>query len=156
MFVDIQMVEGPVGCEARLYPPEAGAVLAFEDIVRPVQDGRRLSALCYVTYEPLAMRELTRLARELMDRHTLVGFRVRHSVGTVEAGHTSLWLEIACRNRREALDAVEEFIERLKSEVPIWRVPVWNDSASEESEPAGAASTESTIEEREAASVECS
>lgn len=133
MSVYAAIVDGPVGAEheraaASAAGPGAGgvgAVVRFEGIVRRLEDGRALDALHYQTYEPMAQRELERLGAEVVARCGLLELRVIHSRGRVGAGECSLVLEVRSAHRRDALRAVDEFIDVLKCDVPIWKRAVW-------------------------------
>ena len=48
---------------------QTGAVLVFEGIVRAEENGQRIDALMYTAYEPMATMELTRLARDVLEKH---------------------------------------------------------------------------------------
>lgn len=109
-----------------------GAVLRFEGIVRrgepdEAQSGneRELLALDYQTYDPMAERELRRLAGEIAREHGLSSLVVLHSRGRVAVGEVSFILIVASPHRAEALSAMSAFIDRLKQDVPIWKQPVW-------------------------------
>lgn len=129
MSIRVAIVDGPIaagsvrvdGCAGE----ERGAVLRFEGIVRRTEDGRALAALYYEAYEPMASRELARLAASVADRHGLHGFAVVHSRGEVPVGGCSLVVETASAHRGEALAAMAEFIDLLKRDVPIWKRPIW-------------------------------
>jgi molybdopterin synthase catalytic subunit len=102
----------------------AGAVVCFEGIVRPLEDGRPIRGLCYEAYEPMARDMLVAIGEETVCRHGLVGLCVEHSKGVVLVGECSFRLQIAGRHRQEALAAMGQFIDRLKKDVPIWKTAV--------------------------------
>jgi len=106
-------------------PAGAGAVVLFEGVVREDEGGRRLLALDYEAYEPMATRQLQALCRDVLEKHGLKTIRVRHSVGRVPVGACSFQLAVAAPHRKEALRAMDEFIDRLKVDVPIWKSPVF-------------------------------
>lgn len=103
----------------------AGAWVSFEGIVRGDEAGRPISALVYETYEPMAQRVLTSLGEELASRHGLLAVHVEHSRGRVAVGGCSFRLSIASAHRKEALAAMDEFIDRMKRDAPIWKRPQW-------------------------------
>lgn len=103
--------------------PQAGALLCFEGCVRPAEDGRPIDGLHYQVYEPMAWRELEKLGRETMIRFELLALRVQHSRGDVRAGECSFRLQIASKHRKEGLAAMDWFIDRMKQDVPIWKLP---------------------------------
>lgn len=109
-----------------------GASIRFEGIVRrgepPGGVGepeRDLAALNYRTYDPMAERELLALSRSVADGHVLTALAALHSRGRVAVGEVSFVLVVESSHRAEALAAMTEFIDRLKQDVPIWKLPVW-------------------------------
>ena len=120
--VSVRLVEGPLAAKPRAAVDGAGAVVAFEGVVRPEEDGRPLAALVYEAYEPMTTRELTRLAERTAAEHGLLAIAVEHSVGRVAPGETSFRLTVASPHRAEALAAVERFIVEMKRGVPLWKV----------------------------------
>jgi molybdopterin synthase catalytic subunit len=124
MSACVQIVDGPIRQPAPAESPGAGAVLTFEGVVRPEEAGERIEALEYSVYEPMASRQLQRLSEETLGRFGLLGVDVFHSRGLVAAGEVSFLLRIHARHRAEALAAADDFINRMKRDVPIWKRPV--------------------------------
>lgn len=125
MSVRVTISDGPLGAAKPERVEGAGAVVAFEGVVRRMEDGEALVALDYQAYEPMATRQLTRLGEELSGRFGLLGVFVEHSRGRVAVGEVSFRLVVAAPHRKEALRAMDEFIDRMKRDVPIWKSPVW-------------------------------
>ncbi|CAG0984836.1 molybdopterin synthase catalytic subunit [Phycisphaerales bacterium] len=129
MTVLARIVGGAVtpACEAGVFArgEGIGAAVRFEGIVRRMEGEREIVALDYQTYDPMAERRLKELAGEIAARHGLRGIAAIHGRGRVAVGEVSFVLWVAAAHRAEALAAVEEFIDRLKRDVPIWKIPVW-------------------------------
>jgi molybdopterin synthase catalytic subunit len=126
MSVTISISDGPLPSLASAWTVDgAGALLCFDGAVRPSEAGRPIIALDYEAYEPMATRMLTRIAQELLDRHHLLAIRVDHSRGRVGIGEVSYRLRIASKHRKEAIAALDEFTDRLKKDVPIWKTAVY-------------------------------
>jgi molybdopterin synthase catalytic subunit len=126
MSVGVHIVDGAVRAEAAgsdVRP--AGAVLVFDGVVRPIEEGRELAALEYHAYEPMATRELAALGEDVVRKHGLMGLRCVHSRGRVGVGECSMRVTIWSAHRAGALAGMGEFIDRLKKDVPIWKKPVW-------------------------------
>lgn len=104
---------------------QVGATLVFEGIVRANEQGRAIRALSYEAYEPMASDALTELARDILHKHALIAITVEHSRGEVLAGERSFRLAIHSAHRKEALAAMDEFIDRMKRDVPIWKSPIY-------------------------------
>lgn len=133
MIPHVRIADGPL---APWRPPPAtpgaGAVLLFEGVVRPREGDGIIQALEYQAYEPMATKMLARIAESLAREHDLASISVEHSRGRVPVGEISFRLVIESPHRKEAIRALDEFIDRLKTDVPIWKRPVWR------TEPAGA------------------
>lgn len=125
----VTMVDGPLGPEIGGFsegeaPEGAGAFFTFEGVVRPSEEGHPIVALDYEDYPPMTEHELERLAGEVGREHGVLAVRVAHSRGRVPAGRASFRLGVAAPHRKEALAAVDAFVDRLKAEIPLWKLPV--------------------------------
>lgn len=128
MNIDIRIIDGPLPATRLDWRPAgAGAVVWFEGIVRPEEEGRPIAALDYEVYEPMASRQLGRLSESLAGQHALVAIGVEHSRGRVGVGECSFRLRIAAIHRKEAIAAMDQFIDQLKKDVPIWKKPIFAD-----------------------------
>lgn len=126
----VLIVDGPVPDKSRRVEPGAGGLLVFEGFVRelePRENDQRahVRALKYQTYEPMAQSQIARIGDDLIALHGLLGLDVVHSRGEVGVGECSIRVTISSRHRKEALTAMDQFIDRLKKDVPIWKEPVW-------------------------------
>ena len=131
MNIKVHIVDGPLPTAGVCSPVAAGAVICFEGVVRPIEDGRELMSLAYEAYEPMATRQLRQLAQELTVSHGLMAVLVEHSRGVVPVGQCSFRLRIASMHRKEALQVMDLFIDRMKRDVPIWKRPVYVQEAVE-------------------------
>ena len=102
----------------------SGAWVRFEGIVRPDENGAVIVALDYEAYEPMASDVLRSLAEDVLARHGLGSIEVEHSRGRVRVGECSFRLTMTAGHRKPALAAMDEFIDRLKRDVPIWKKAV--------------------------------
>jgi molybdopterin synthase catalytic subunit len=109
-----------------------GARVRFEGIVRrsePCAESggkvRALTGLEYHTYDPMAHQQLEVLAERLCELHGLSAIVALHSRGLVGVGEVCFVLEVSAAHRAPALAAAAQFIDELKRDVPIWKMPVW-------------------------------
>jgi molybdopterin synthase catalytic subunit len=122
----VHIHDGPLPDEPiALHQHGAGAVIEFEGIVRPSEDGRDLDGLNYQTYDPMAENSLRTLSEQACERFGLIGLSVEHSRGHVPVGRRSFRLRIASAHRKEALAATDWFIDVMKRDVPIWKQPAF-------------------------------
>jgi molybdopterin synthase catalytic subunit len=75
----------------------------------------------YEAYPPMARRQMEEIAREVVSRHGLAGLACVHRVGTLSPGEDAVVIAASAPHRRAALEAVEEYVQRLKQDVPIWK-----------------------------------
>jgi molybdopterin synthase catalytic subunit len=113
----------------------AGAVLHFHGVVRRTEQNLAIRGLDYVVYQPMAERTLEQVANEAIERFGLLAIHAEHSHGFVAVGECSFRLIVAASHRREAIDAMDWFIDRLKQIVPIWKRPVFQDTPTTDEAP---------------------
>lgn len=106
----------------------AGALATFVGVVRAEQsaDGRVLTALEYSGYEPMAEREMRRLAEASVERVPEQRVAVVHRLGRLAIGEASVAVVVAGPHRGAALDECRRLIDELKEHVPIFKQEVWS------------------------------
>jgi MoaE-MoaD fusion protein len=116
------------GLERRLLAGEAGAVVTFDGVVREQTGGRRVVRLQYEAYEPMAVKELRRLAAEVRERWPEVArLGMVHRFGELEISESSVVIVVTSPHRRVAFEACRYAIDRLKQTVPIWKKEIFED-----------------------------
>ncbi|MFO0860285.1 MAG: molybdenum cofactor biosynthesis protein MoaE [Phycisphaerales bacterium] len=124
MSIHIEIVSGPLK-RVKLSPGRGtGAFVTFEGVVRPNEEGQKIRALDYQVYEPMASKQLQKLASAIIKEFGVLDVSVWHSEGRVAAGEVSFRLVVESEHRQEALAAMGAFIDRMKRDVPIWKKPV--------------------------------
>jgi molybdopterin synthase catalytic subunit len=114
---------------ARLKQPSDGAVTIFDGIVRDNSRGRRTLFLDYEGYEPMAERELEKLAAEALQRFAVRDIAIVHRLGRLEIGESSVLIAVASAHRGPAFEACRWAIDTLKKTVPIWKKEHFADGA---------------------------
>lgn len=130
MSVYIEIVRGALKPVRLAFGKGTGAFVAFEGVVRDLEDGKRIRALDYQVYEPMASKQLQLLAQAMQKEFDVLDVSVWHSKGKVGVGKVSFRLVVESAHRAEALEAVGEFIDRMKRDVPIWKKPVFAEARS--------------------------
>ena len=101
--------------------PGAGAISTFVGTTRDNTAGRRVLFLDYEAYRPMADRQLQRVADEMQERWDLTGVAIYHRLGKLEIGEASLVVAVSSAHRKEAFEACQYSIDRIKQIVPIWK-----------------------------------
>ncbi|MEE6209591.1 molybdopterin synthase [Salarchaeum sp. III] len=101
----------------------AGAVATFTGIVREREhpDDDRTESLTFEKYEGVAAERLARIRDELEARDGVHEVRLHHRTGRIAAGDDIVFVVVLAGHRREAFETVEDGIDRLKDEVPIFK-----------------------------------
>ena len=104
-----------------------GAVVAFEGVVRDNTKGRSTRFLDYECYEPMALKTMARIGREVAAGFAIGRVAMVHRLGRMEIGECSVLVVATAPHRRPAFEAALEGINRLKKLVPIWKKEYFSD-----------------------------
>jgi molybdopterin synthase catalytic subunit len=100
--------------------------------VRNENQGRKVKALSYDSFVPLAEETLKQIARESQQRWGLdLNISVLHRVGKLDLNERAVVLAISSRHRAEAYKASQYIISELKKRAPIWKKEHYFDGDSE-------------------------
>lgn len=100
---------------------EDGALVNFEGVVRNNTQGRATRFLDYECYEPMAIRVMAEIGREIARTLPIGRIAMVHRLGRMEIGETSVAVIVTAPHRKPAFEAALEGINRLKKLVPIWK-----------------------------------
>jgi len=118
-----------------------GAIVTFHGVVRNNTRGRATLRLEYECYEPMAIRKMAEIGREIAQMFPVGRIAMAHRLGVLEIGEASVVIAVAAPHRKAAFDAALEAINRLKRLVPIWKKEffadgeVWVEGEWDESAP---------------------
>jgi molybdopterin synthase catalytic subunit len=129
---EFTVTRGPIEAERlrrMVSAPGAGAVVVFHGTVRDRTRDRRVLFLEYEAYPEMAVGVLDRIGRDVATAHGLLGVACVHRVGRLEIGEDAVVLAVSAPHRAAALAAVEDFVVRLKRDVPIWKKEHFEDGA---------------------------
>ncbi len=122
--------------------PGRGAVVLFLGTVRDAHAGRAVLGLTYSAYRRMAEEKLAEIVADLEAQGTDLRAGIVHRLGDVPVGEPSVAIAVASPHRAEAYAASRTALERLKTEVPIWKRERYADGSEvwREEEPLGVAS----------------
>jgi molybdopterin synthase catalytic subunit len=98
-----------------------GALVVFEGVVRDHSGAQRTLFLEYEAFEPMARKELEKLAADARKRFAIREIAVVHRLGRLEIGETSVLIAVAAEHRAPAFEACRWAIDTLKHMAPIWK-----------------------------------
>ena len=98
-----------------------GAVVTFLGTTRSVTADRKVLHLEYEAYQPMADHKLAEIVDEMRAKWPVEDVAVSHRLGRLEVGETSLVVAVASPHRKDAFEACQYSVDRIKQIVPIWK-----------------------------------
>lgn len=121
--IDISKLRG------RLLEGDSGAVVIFDGVARNNTKGRRTKYLEYEGYEPMSLRTMEQIGREIRERWPINRIGIIHRLGRIETTESSVVIVVTSAHRKIAFEACHYAIDRLKKIVPIWKKEYFEDGA---------------------------
>jgi molybdopterin synthase catalytic subunit len=103
----------------------AGAIATFTGRVRKLDGGDDPTEhLEFERYDEVATERMATIREELTARVGVYEVLLHHRTGVVEAGEDIVFVVVLAGHRKEAFETVEDGIDRLKEEVPLFKKEV--------------------------------
>lgn len=100
----------------------SGAIVIFIGIVKGYVEGHRVYELIYDAYEPYASKSLEKIAFEEAMNNNIDAIEIMHRVGSAKPGEKTLYIAVVAKKRKEAIETLSKVLERVKHEVPIFKL----------------------------------
>ncbi|WP_292729428.1 molybdenum cofactor biosynthesis protein MoaE [Methanoculleus sp.] len=107
----------------RVKRPDMGALVTFLGVVR--DDG--IEVMDLEAYEEVAVKEMETIRDEALADFPIEAVDIIHRVGRLRVGENILLIVVGAGHRKEAFDACEYILERIKQSVPIWKKEIGKD-----------------------------
>ena len=123
-MLDIKILDVPLSldaCYKLAVKDEAGAVAIFVGTVRNQTKAKEVISLDFESYEPMAVKEMTKIGRTVLDEMNTKAIVIHHRVGLLEVGDIAVIIAVSSGHRKEAFAACQYAIDTLKETVPIWK-----------------------------------
>ncbi len=108
---------------------EAGALASFVGSVRDSAHGDTVSALELESYPGFTEKQIAKIDAEARARFDVIDTLVIHRHGRMAPGEAIVLVAALSQHRREALQAVDYLMDRLKTEAPFWKRELRPDGA---------------------------
>ena len=79
-----------------------------------------VTAIEYTAYEEMAIEKAHEIREAVFAKYPVTCMHIYHSMGQVKAGEICFFVFTSAPHRREAIDACNEIVERIKAELPVW------------------------------------
>ena len=105
----------------------SGAITVFIGSVRELTNGKRTLYLEYQAYVSITVKKLAEIGEEIESNQPRAKNAIAHRTGRLEISDIAVVIAVSSPHRKEAYEANEYAIERIKEMVPIWKKEFWED-----------------------------
>lgn len=107
--------------QLRTATPQAGALVNFVGLVRDVSVDGRLNQMFIEHYPSMTEKALHTIAEQAFQRWPLLGVRIIHRVGALEAQAQIVLVAATSLHRQAAFEACAFMMDYLKTDAPFWK-----------------------------------
>lgn len=104
-----------------------GGIAVFVGTVRDNSNSRSVIKLEFSAYEPMALKEMRKIAMQAIERFGIRKIAIHHAIGELEIGAVPVIIAVSSAHRAAAFRACEFAIDTLKQTVPIWKKEYFKD-----------------------------
>lgn len=102
-----------------------GAVVLFVGNIRSHNRGNEVVQIDFESYDEMALKELHKIADDLIEEYALSRVWIEHRLGSVLPSETAIIAGVSSPHREKAFQALEQLMHRLKQTVPIWKKEIY-------------------------------
>ena len=92
-------------------------------------DNKPVKAIDYSAYKEMAEERFHEIREDAFAKYALTCMHIYHSMGRVMAGEISLFVFTSSKHRKDAMDACNYIVNRVKEEVPVWGKEIFEDES---------------------------
>ncbi|MGB2128831.1 MAG: molybdenum cofactor biosynthesis protein MoaE [Flavicella sp.] len=128
--ISIQLNKTPLSLQACydfVEDPSCGGIDIFVGTVRNHTKGKKVTRLDFSAYEPMAIKEMGKIAERVLEKFEVHKIAIHHAIGTLDIGDIPVIISVSAAHRKAAFKACEFAIDSLKETVPIWKKEYFED-----------------------------
>lgn len=114
-------------CIDWIMSPESGGIDVFIGTVRNTTKGKAVLKLDFEAYEPMAVSEMEKIAKQAFEKWPVQKVLIHHRTGILQVGEVPVVIAVSAAHRDAAFDACRYIIDTLKQTVPIWKKESFED-----------------------------
>ncbi len=108
-------------CSDFVKEPNCGAINLFVGTVRNQTNKKEVTKLDFSSYEPMALKEMQKIAEKALDKFDISKIAIHHFVGELQIGEIPVIIAVSSAHRTAGFEACQFAIDTLKETVPIWK-----------------------------------
>jgi molybdopterin synthase catalytic subunit len=114
-------------CREFVNDPSCGGIAVFVGTVRNNTRKKAVHRLEFSAYEPMAIKEMEKIAKKALKKFNILKIAMHHAVGTLDIGEIPVVIAASAPHREAAFQACQYAIDTLKKTVPIWKKELFDD-----------------------------
>jgi molybdopterin synthase catalytic subunit len=130
MTTQIEISDQPLNiqsCIDWVMSPQSGGIDVFIGTVRDATKGKSVMRLEFEAYEPMALKEMQKIAEEAFEKWPVQKLLIHHRTGILQVGEVPVIIAVSCAHRDAAFEVCRYVIDTLKQTVPIWKKEIFED-----------------------------
>lgn len=104
-----------------------GGLSIFVGTVRNHTKGKTVLKLEFSAYEPMAIKEMEKIAGEALEKFGVYKVAIHHAIGALGIGAVPVIIAVSAPHRKASFEACQYAIDTLKETVPIWKKEYFED-----------------------------
>jgi molybdopterin synthase catalytic subunit len=116
-----------ISCVGKVKNLQCGGIDIFIGTIRNKTKEKKVVRLEYEAYEPMALKEMKKIAEYALQLWPVENILIHHRVGVLKTGDIAVIVAVSAPHREAAFDACRYAIDTLKKTVPIWKKEVFED-----------------------------
>ena len=88
---------------------------------------KKVWSIEFTAYQEMALEKSHEIRDEIITKYGLTCAHIYHSLGNINVGEICLFVFTSAPHRKEAIDACDEMVDRIKKEVPLWGKEILED-----------------------------
>ena len=88
---------------------------------------KKVLSIEFTAYQEMALEKSHEIREEIITKYGLTCAHIYHSLGNINVGEICLFVFTSAPHRKEAIDACDEMVDRIKKEVPLWGKEILED-----------------------------
>ena len=116
-------------CIDWVHSEDSGGINVFIGKVRNETKGKKVVKLLFEVYESMAIKEMQKLAENILEKWPVHKILIHHRSGELKPGDIAVIIVVSAAHRDAAFTACRYTIDTLKETVPIWKKEYFEDGA---------------------------
>ncbi|BFO67510.1 molybdenum cofactor biosynthesis protein MoaE [Chryseobacterium sp. KCF3-3] len=90
---------------------------------------KKIQSMEFTAYQEMALEKAHDIREEIISKYKLICAHIYHSLGNIKVGEICLFVFTSAEHRKEAINACDEMVDRIKKEIPLWGKEILEDQS---------------------------